>query len=130
MEKLLRPTVTSFPENAGVKDDSGLVWGCVLQPFASQGAALDPVLQPPLPVETIARCEHCFAYINPYCHVDFKAWHCSLCGTVNDRAAMGIRYTSTLARASSLIELQVSDRGGEGAHPTRADTRASQRARR
>lgn len=106
----LRFTINRFPRDAATRDVTGLPWGAVVQPFvgldqdpassgqSQQGAAggssatpskggagapLPPLRQVLTPSDDVARCEECFAYINPYCIVDGFLWRCSLCGVVN-----------------------------------------------
>lgn len=121
----LRFTINRFPRDASMRDVTGLPWGAVVQPFvgieqdpASTGSAVGPNQQgasggstatpskggtplPPLrqvltPSEDVARCEDCFAYINPYCTVDGSLWRCSLCGVVNTFSTKQLqRYSET-----------------------------------
>ena len=56
----------------GVKDESSLLWGCTVTPFASASSEKEEAdarmgtIDPDVP---ITRCEQCFAYINPLCQV-------------------------------------------------------------
>ena len=76
----LRFSTQCFPESASMKDESGLPWGCVIQPFNSletifeAGALLRFRREPPLHVSKIARCSKCFGYINPYCSFEYRRY--------------------------------------------------------
>mmetsp|Transcript_68432 Transcript_68432/g.216567 ORF Transcript_68432/g.216567 Transcript_68432/m.216567 type:complete len:252 (-) Transcript_68432:72-827(-) len=77
-----RFTLNKFPVNGALKDECGLPFGCVIQPFA-QMEHLPVDAQDLPPAEDVARCEECYAYINPYCSFERGVWICSLCGTDN-----------------------------------------------
>ena len=87
----VRLTLNKFPVDARTKDNAGLPFGCVVQPFARETeiVASDGKCQlhagkkEGVKVEQIGRCSECFAYINRYCYFDYRSWSCSLCGAVN-----------------------------------------------
>lgn len=63
---------------ASIKEESGLLWGVVVQPLnASENAAINTE------AKNIARCNNCFAFINPLCAAQSNWWRCSLCETKN-----------------------------------------------
>lgn len=76
----IRFTTENFPSSMTVKEDSGLPWGCVVQPYAP----LDNESKNQLHLSEIARCENCFAYINSYVTFSRKKWRCNICGERND----------------------------------------------
>ena len=72
-------TSQHFPANREVKEASGLPWGCIIQPFRSiPNNAITSI-----PASRIARCEHCYAYINPFVRFGKTSWACSLCRQLN-----------------------------------------------
>ncbi|KXZ54187.1 hypothetical protein GPECTOR_5g282 [Gonium pectorale] len=77
-------TLRRFPINARLKEESGLPFSAVLQPYhrlsdkeAAAGNATD------VRSEDIVRCNSCYAYINCYCSFDSAGWVCSLCNRHN-----------------------------------------------
>lgn len=77
----MRLTTKKVPENAAVKDRSGLPFGVVVQPFA-------PLPECPLDAaheleaaEDVARCGECFGYVNGFCGFERDGWICILCGS-------------------------------------------------
>eukprot|EP00742_Colponemidia_sp_Colp-10_P008691 GILJ01009428.1.p1 GENE.GILJ01009428.1~~GILJ01009428.1.p1 ORF type:complete len:715 (+),score=92.37 GILJ01009428.1:45-2189(+) len=87
-----------FPDSVSMKDNSGLPWGCIVQPFNAAAEFVEP---PPLSL--VARCDACFAYINPYCRVDRSRWKCSLCRNTN---SLSDRYKNRHTNAEEYPELQ------------------------
>ena len=87
---MLSPTLRALPATAQVKEESGVPFGCVVQPLVP--------LPPPahadeLPTaEQLARCGRCFAYINPLCRFVRDGWRCALCGEVS---AVPARYAAS-----------------------------------
>lgn len=76
----LRLTTKKVPENAGVKDRSGLPFGVTVQPFKPLPRfPLDPsvLLES---ADSIARCGECFGYVNGFCGFERDGWICILCG--------------------------------------------------
>eukprot|EP00897_Mesotaenium_endlicherianum_P000760 jgi/Mesen1/10685/ME000009S10481 len=110
----IRFTVNQFPANVQLKDDSGIPWGCVVQPFASDEKDII-FSSAPLPrADEIARCEECFAYISGFCHIQRSNWSCALCDTVNTfsereyrRYSKGSLLENCPELAGSLVELDV-----------------------
>lgn len=78
-------SLEAFPDNPPLKDESGLPWGCSIQPFyqleqkTENGESMKP-----LKLETIGRCSKCFGYINSFVRWSRKSWTCPLCYNVND----------------------------------------------
>ena len=78
---MLRPSLARFPATPGLKDECGLPFGCVVQPFASSDT-MSSRERPP--AAEVARCSSCFAYINAQCHLQRRVWSCALCGAKNE----------------------------------------------
>ncbi|GIL74526.1 hypothetical protein Vretifemale_4519, partial [Volvox reticuliferus] len=77
-------TLKRFPINGRLKEQSGLPFSCVLQPYhrlpekeTSAGDASGTRSN------SIARCAQCYSYINCYCVFDTAGWVCSLCNRHN-----------------------------------------------
>jgi len=83
---------SSLPQDATVKEESGLPFGCSLQPYAPLPKGQGPV---PLDIADIARCEQCFGYINPYVLFDRRRWRCCFCQHYN---AIQTRYATPMLR--------------------------------
>mmetsp|Transcript_28540 Transcript_28540/g.37344 ORF Transcript_28540/g.37344 Transcript_28540/m.37344 type:complete len:863 (+) Transcript_28540:35-2623(+) len=77
----IRFSLQSFPQSATVKNNSGLPWSVCLTPFMNSD--LICCNTDCIPVKLIARCNNCFAYINPFCELRGRYWKCSLCFEVN-----------------------------------------------
>ncbi|GAQ81540.1 sec23/Sec24 zinc finger family protein [Klebsormidium nitens] len=102
----IRFSVNSFPKDGAVLDDTGLPWGCVVQPFAISDA------QPLLGADTnltsasdVARCEECFAYINAACRIKPYWWRCALCDAENQFAGEQLARYSNQVLLSQRMEL-------------------------
>ena len=100
---MITPTLSVFPLTPSAKDATGVPFGVVVQPLAPlYDEAADEVAEEDLEhVDEVARCESCFAYINPFCAFLRSNWRCSLCGTLNPLTK---RYAESGDR-SSLPEL-------------------------
>eukprot|EP00898_Chlorokybus_atmophyticus_P008263 jgi/Chlat1/8438/Chrsp80S07919 len=89
----IRFTTDSFPKHGSLKDEAGLPWGCVVQPFASipqTSSSPSPSTTPPTTTspatssldteaEDVARCENCYGYISGLCYLEKHMWRCALC---------------------------------------------------
>ncbi|CAI7844557.1 unnamed protein product [Closterium sp. NIES-54] len=103
---------SSFPR-FGSSSSLNSASGCAaLQPLP---AALSPA---PLPLaDDVARCEDCYAYINPYCAIDRFSWRCSLCDVVNPfsdaelRRYGGSNVADVAELSHTLVELDVAAEG-------------------
>ncbi|CAM9177135.1 unnamed protein product [Choristocarpus tenellus] len=88
----VRLTLQIFPQTADVKDTVGVPWSCCVSPFledprGNSGSKTTPLV----PIEQVARCEECFAYISPFSDISLRYWKCPLCHNRN-------RLTSALSR--------------------------------
>lgn len=82
-QRMLRFTLQKFPATGELKDECGLPFACVAQPFArSRFTSLDRPCE--LKAKDIARCSECYAYINRYCQLERAGWSCALCGQYNE----------------------------------------------
>ncbi|CAN0093630.1 unnamed protein product [Pylaiella littoralis] len=97
-ERPIRFTLEEFPHSAAVKNAAGAPWACAVSPFVDAGTfpGSDAQAQqkrppPPVPIDRVARCEECFAYINPFSEFTTRYWKCALCGHMN-------RFTQELSR--------------------------------
>lgn len=122
----IRFTTGKFPLDEKSRDDSGIPWGCVVQPF-SREEVLEDTSELPL-ADEIARCDQCFAYINGFCTLERVSWRCSLCDAVNYFAdASYKRYgnrkkVSELPElSSSFVELDVNTKSTRDKHDTDED---------
>ncbi|KAL6051129.1 Protein transport protein Sec24B [Balamuthia mandrillaris] len=120
----LRLSLQHFPESTGMKQASGLPWGVVVQPFISPEEGL--LKETNVKVSKIARCQQCFAYINPYATFGLNGWQCCLCDNVNKPSR---RYSTPQKRRVlpelkyNFVEFQVPDEAeqeGELALPPQA----------
>jgi len=91
-------TTNRFPKSLKLKKDSGIPWGCVVQPFAS----IPAVSETDISSDLIPRCQRCFAYINRYVRFTRSAWKCPLCENTNN---LSERHASSLNR-EALPELK------------------------
>lgn len=64
---------TAVMAAAAVKDAAGAPWACSVSPFVDTEPLLKgdhgerpPPPPPPVPIDKVARCEECFAYISPF----------------------------------------------------------------
>lgn len=59
-----------MPTPAAIKNAAGAPWACAVSPFTDVGvpAGGDGQRGPPhpVPIDRVARCEECFAYINSF----------------------------------------------------------------
>ncbi|CAM9115714.1 unnamed protein product, partial [Phaeothamnion confervicola] len=77
---------------AAVKDASGLPWACCITPFAGEHLP-----GPAVPIDQVARCATCYAYINPSCELAPRWWRCPLCGEHNAIKPTMQRYRAARA---------------------------------
>ncbi|CAI5935295.1 unnamed protein product [Closterium sp. NIES-65] len=103
---------SSFPRFGSSSSLNSASGGTALQPLP---AALSPA---PLPLaDDVARCEDCYAYINPYCAIDRFSWRCSLCDVVNPfsdaelRRYGGSNVADVAELSHTLVELDVAAEG-------------------
>ncbi|CAM9609032.1 unnamed protein product [Laminaria digitata] len=94
----VRYTLQVFPHSAAVKDAAGAPWACSVSPFVDTEPLLigddgerPPPPPPPVPIDKVARCEECFAYISPFSDITTRYWKCALCGHMS-------RITQELSR--------------------------------
>ncbi|KAK9831909.1 hypothetical protein WJX81_008153 [Elliptochloris bilobata] len=105
-------TLKKIPVNGALKDESGLPFACVVQPFAKAEDA--PLIKPSaVRARDVGRCRHCFAYVNKYCSFQTTGWGCCLCGTYNEyRCLSNRRYARPPLRQAvpelrrALVEVQ------------------------
>eukprot|EP00903_Cladosiphon_okamuranus_P017430 g16054.t1 len=91
-ERPVRFTLEVFPHSAAVKNAAGAPWACSVSPFVDAGALPgDDGPPPPVPIDRVARCEECFAYISPFSEFTSRYWKCALCGHMS-------RFTQELSR--------------------------------
>jgi hypothetical protein len=101
---------------ASVKDSSGLPWGCCIQPLAPKDEKKekekDEKNEKMLSVESVSRCNGCFAYINPLVQFKGKQWKCPICKSKTEFEENS-RYSSIVTRSllpelkEKYIELEV-----------------------
>ncbi|GJP53808.1 hypothetical protein CLOM_g12942 [Closterium sp. NIES-68] len=103
---------SSFPRFGSSSSLNSASGGAAPQPLP---AALSPA---PLPLaDDVARCEDCYAYINPYCAIDRFSWRCSLCDVVNPfsdaelRRYGGANVADVAELSQTLVELDVAAEG-------------------
>ncbi|EGG14044.1 hypothetical protein DFA_11807 [Cavenderia fasciculata] len=65
-----------FPHNPSIKDASGTIWGCVVQPFRNNYRCNENA-------KNIDRCKKCLGYINPFVTFEKSTWICNLCKHAN-----------------------------------------------
>lgn len=95
-----------------LKDACGLPFSCVLQPLAPPADGL-PLFAAagPAPLATLARCRHCYAYINSFCELTTSSFVCSLCGKptgLGSQPALRQRYLKQPMARQLLPELACS----------------------
>ena len=79
---------------AAVKDDTGLPWGCVVQPLHPG----TPFVKGPTS-EHLLRCKRCFSYVHWLTRFNSKQqWVCSFCQTVNPAEPASSPYGSSTGR--------------------------------
>ena len=111
----LRFTVQSFPADKELRDNTGLPWGCTVQPFATSEDTPEVFSAAPLTLaDDVARCEECYAYINAYCSLERHSWRCTLCDARNSfpanlqsRYGNRARLAERAELASNLVDLDV-----------------------
>ncbi|KAK5575557.1 hypothetical protein RB653_006690 [Dictyostelium firmibasis] len=65
-----------FPVNLEVKEGSGSIFGCVIQPFKNNFRHQENS-------KNIGRCKKCFAYINNFVKFERGGWICNICESLN-----------------------------------------------
>lgn len=67
---------TALTAAAAVKDAAGAPWACSVSPFVDTDPLLlgtdgerPPPPPPPVPIDKVARCEECYAYISPFSEI-------------------------------------------------------------
>ncbi|KAG2486738.1 hypothetical protein HYH03_014664 [Edaphochlamys debaryana] len=101
-------TLKRFPINGRLKEQCGLPFSCVMQPY-HRLTEKDAVAGDATGVyaEQIARCTQCYSYINCYCAFDTGGWVCSLCNRHNAlKPQMQRRYRLDPAVLQSLPEVR------------------------
>ncbi|GFR45227.1 hypothetical protein Agub_g6624 [Astrephomene gubernaculifera] len=101
-------TLKRFPINGRLKEQCGLPFSAVLQPYhklserdAAAGGASE------VASDDIARCKHCYAYVNCYCAFDTAGWVCSLCNKHNSLKPQQMRrYRLDPAHLQQLPEVR------------------------
>ncbi|PRP78812.1 hypothetical protein PROFUN_00985 [Planoprotostelium fungivorum] len=80
LDLLYKSSLRWFPSDGGAKERSGLPWGFCVTPLASAPRDTKDLLA----ADSVARCDNCFAYLNPYAALNTKkgreTWRCALCG--------------------------------------------------
>eukprot|EP00884_Botryococcus_braunii_P002587 jgi/Botrbrau1/12329/Bobra.4_3s0002.2 len=92
-------TTKKLPVSGALKQESGLPFSCVVQPFArtntipcGEGTSLK--------AEDVSRCHQCYAYINHCCTFLLPGWTCALCGHLNEyHSVSNQRYARASQRA-------------------------------
>ncbi|QDZ22465.1 hypothetical protein A3770_07p49830 [Chloropicon primus] len=120
-------TLNKFPIDAKTKDESGLPFGVIVQPFVRETEVVEKdgkcVLNATegtgLRVEQVERCNDCYAYINRYCYFDYRSWSCSLCGAVNPIGKKSryynVQHRSRLPELSSgFVDVEYTGKKGNG----------------
>ncbi|KAK3249379.1 hypothetical protein CYMTET_41189, partial [Cymbomonas tetramitiformis] len=109
--KTLKFSLGKFPVTSILKDECGLPFGCVVQPFIKTDKA--PADASELPsVERVLRCNECFGYTNPYCQFNRYGWTCCLCEGYNEYPSKSPYAKNTTRRAlpemsDHLVEFEV-----------------------
>eukprot|EP00639_Heterosigma_akashiwo_P032737 CAMPEP_0194737288 /NCGR_PEP_ID=MMETSP0296-20130528/80584_1 /TAXON_ID=39354 /ORGANISM="Heterosigma akashiwo, Strain CCMP2393" /LENGTH=242 /DNA_ID=CAMNT_0039647191 /DNA_START=73 /DNA_END=797 /DNA_ORIENTATION=+ len=85
-------TLQAFPATPALKDSCGLPWSAAVSPFMNSDVVC--CSNEAIPISLIARCKHCFAYINPFCDLRGRFWKCSLCYEVQPFSKAQARYKS------------------------------------
>ncbi|KAN0008677.1 hypothetical protein ACTFIU_009404 [Dictyostelium citrinum] len=65
-----------FPVNLEVKEGSGSIFGCVIQPFKNNFRYQEHS-------KNIGRCKKCYAYINNLVQFERGGWLCNICESLN-----------------------------------------------
>ncbi|CAM9201577.1 unnamed protein product [Scytosiphon promiscuus] len=99
-EHPIRFTLEVFPHAAAVKNAAGAPWACSLSPFIDAGVASDGDGEqgpsapppPPVPIDRVARCEDCFAYVSSFSEFTNRYWKCALCGHMSRFTQEHSRY--------------------------------------
>jgi hypothetical protein len=86
----LQFSLEQFPLDNDAKVAAGLPWGCVVTPMAS----LAPEQVCSDSVDSVARCEQCFAYISKFAKVYSQKWTCPMCYHSN-RFGSNVRYAGS-----------------------------------
>eukprot|EP00879_Flechtneria_rotunda_P001812 GHRR01001976.1.p1 GENE.GHRR01001976.1~~GHRR01001976.1.p1 ORF type:complete len:996 (+),score=422.55 GHRR01001976.1:2722-5709(+) len=100
-------TLQRFPATGPLKDASGIPQSCVVQPFAQSSAATAAASSATL--SGLARCQHCYAYINHLCDLTDSSFKCSICGKTTELKHLTTwhnRYCRYPAARQYLPELQ------------------------
>jgi hypothetical protein len=116
------PAPRPNPPKGLLKDACGLPFAAVVQPLAPPPAGLPlHAAAGPAPLALLARCRHCYAYLNTYCELTDSGFVCSLCGRANDfggRSGLRQRYLRQPMARQLLPELAYTvyevDCGGDG----------------
>ncbi|KAK9823450.1 hypothetical protein WJX72_002854 [[Myrmecia] bisecta] len=92
-------TLQRFPVSGSLKEECGLPFACVVQPFAKDNNLLDTT--PSTKLEDLGRCAECYSYVNYYCGFQPAGWSCSLCGGWNEYNSLrNKRYARPSYRAT------------------------------
>lgn len=98
---MISASLSHAPETPGILGDSGVPFGCVVQPLAPLSGHQNGDNPAPPKAQRIARCGNCGAYINSWCDIYQQDWRCVLCSNVTPLCK---RYKTH--QLSELIELQ------------------------
>ena len=131
------PCIQTVPTRATpglLKDACGLPFSCILEPLAVPADGLPLYAATgPAPLPLLARCRHCYAYINRYCELSGGGFECSLCGKATALGGGGVaaRYLKQpMARdilpelACSVYEVDVGDADDSAAAAAAASSSA------
>jgi hypothetical protein len=105
------PTPTPCPLNPPglLKDACGIPFSLIVQPLAPPPDPLPlHAAAGPAPLALLARCRHCYAYVNAHCAITNSGFRCSLCGKATDfgsQAALRQRYLNQAMARELLPEL-------------------------
>jgi hypothetical protein len=107
-----RPTFAPTALRTGLlKDACGLPFGCLIEPLATPADGLPLCAAAgPSPLPLLARCRHCYAYINRFCELASGGFTCSLCGKATGLGGgpVAARYLKQLMARDLLPELACS----------------------
>ncbi|WIA11779.1 hypothetical protein OEZ85_011873 [Tetradesmus obliquus] len=70
-------TVQRFPATGPLKEACGIPLSCVVQPITGSTSKAPAA---PAMLSALARCQHCYAYINHLCELSDSSFTCSVCG--------------------------------------------------